>query len=90
MHLTVEDAYKRIKEKAIDPSRPDQRHGYNITDFFSNYEEISKIPGLKESQKWEEGEKAQNLTIWQRVLNYFHLAHPMHWVFLILMAVITT
>ena len=44
---TLSPSYRRIPQPKIDPSRPSQRHNYNITDFFMNYEEISKIPGPK-------------------------------------------
>jgi hypothetical protein len=82
--------YRRIQQPEIDPSRPTQRHNYNITDFFSNYEEISKIPGHTDHVLAENEEGKRNRTCLRVISDYFMLRNPSIWIFLMLMAFITT
>jgi chloride channel 2 len=82
--------YRRIQQPEIDPSKPSQRHNYNITDFFSNYEEISKIPGPKNQIITEDGSEKEQKTWIEAISDYFVMANPSVWIFLILMAFITT
>lgn len=81
--------YQPVDKTKIDPSKPTQRHGYNITDFFWNYEEISKIPGPS-NQFTQHEEEEKEKAIWNIVVDYIMSSSPMHWIFLILVALGTT
>ena len=83
--MTSKFSYKRLATD-VDPSRPNQRHNYHITDFFRNYEEISKIPGPKHHGEFQES-KDDKKTCWRIVSDFFNLTHPSHWVFLVLSSV---
>ena len=78
----------RITHK-LDLSRPTQRQNYNITDFFSNYEEISKIPGPKDDTGDEKVQQEKKATFYY-IKEFLDLINLKHWIFLMIMATITT
>jgi chloride channel 2 len=91
MNKQANTGYNLITRQRIDPSKPSQRHNYNITDFFWNYEEISKIPGPKERLvSHEDGGEEESKSWTNAISDYFMMSNPSHWIFLILMALITT
>ena len=55
---------------------------YIITDYFTNYEEINKIPGIEDKGTHHHRSKYHPF----RILN---LIHPYRWIFLILVGIIT-
>lgn len=64
------------------PMSQNRLQNYIITDYFTNYEDITKIPGPEEINKKVHRSKYHPF----RILN---LIHPYRWIFLILVAIIT-
>ena len=59
-----------------------------MSDFFTNYEEISKIPGP--SRTGPGGEQAdERKSIIKRITDYFGMLNPHHWIFLIILGFLT-
>jgi chloride channel 2 len=61
---------------------------YIITDYFTNYEDITNMPGpnTQNSQIGSEGKKPN---IFMRIFKFINLINPHHWLFLILVGIIT-
>ena len=59
---------------------------YIITDYFTNYEDITKIPGPAGSHSHHDGRK---LNVFMRIFKSLNLIHPNHWIFLMLVGIIT-
>ena len=79
--------YNRLTRK-INLSRPSKRENYNITDFFSNYEEISKIPGPKEED--DDPQKVEKRSVMQWLKELLITMNMTQWIFLIIMSFLTT
>jgi hypothetical protein len=96
--------YTRLSNGLMNLARPTQRHNYTITDFFSNYEEIhvDKMAHIaKEDDKARKHHSDQGddddapvvhrkRSLCRQIKDFVYITNINHWIFLVLMAVITT
>jgi len=61
----------------------------DFSDFFTTYEEISKIPGPVYDQSKEKIVEKENLTTLEKIAAYFNMINPSIWIFLALVGFLT-
>jgi H+/Cl- antiporter ClcA len=81
------NSFENTSEMSLHKKRS-RMQNYIITDYFTNYEDITKMPTPGESKGHHEFD-GRKRNVWMRIFKSLNLIHPNHWVFLILVGIIT-
>lgn len=78
------------------PARANQRGNYMLTNFVSNYDDLSRpsielmIVQCDKQQSIDYLEKSESQGFFFKISNYMNLSNPLEWIFLILLSITAT
>ena len=80
----------------FNPARANQRGNFLLTNFVSNFDDLSRpsinqmIVECEKQKKIDYLEKSESQGCFRRISNYINLSNPLEWIFLFLLSITAT